>query len=330
MITTIDNRELIIGDHNAHFPEIQHLIHAYQGPDGKVRAKGLIPRPADWKTYKRPMKSVDMPVFDESDWPAMLADQIKKKMRCSDIRNRGNGGKPIPSLDQDGVGYCWAHSPTNAHTVLRAKMNLPYIPLSAFCVAATIKNGRDEGGWGALALDFIMDKGQASQDVWPQGDRNYRKYDKPEVWSDAAKHKITTAFYDQSAQPYDRNLAFKQRATLFLCSNPDIGDYNWWSHSVCGLDLVNGTSLIKKVRHQNGKLVYRTNLRLFEITMGLHNPVTAGYGVRIWNSWGDSWEDNGTGVLTGSKAEADGCVAPVSAKPSELIKLHWPGHKLAA
>jgi hypothetical protein len=32
--------------------------------------------------------------------------------------------------------------------------------------------------------------------------------------------------------------------------------------------------------------------------------------VRIWNSWGDSWGENGTGILVGAKATPDGQIAP--------------------
>ncbi len=73
-----------------------------------------------------------------------------------------------------------------------------------------------------------------------------------------------------------------QFVTCLLLGIPVVSDHSWWSHSICALDLV---SL---------------------------NP----FRTRIWNSWGDSWEQNGTGILEGSKAIPDGMLAPRVMTPS--------------
>lgn len=311
MITTLDNVEYVIGDHNAHTPEVRALTHNWTDPiDGQVRSRGAVPRDPNWVPKTRAMHAVDMPLVDQGSW-AGIADKLAAgKSRLSDIRDRANNGQPFPSLDQDGVGYCWAHSSTHANMYLRAVANLPYVPLSAFAVAATIKQGADEGGWGAQSLDFVMDKGQPSQSVWPQGDRNYRHYDTAATWADAALHKITEGWVDMTAQEYDRNLTFAQVVTCLLSRIPVVVDYNWWSHSVCAIDAVTGTSMFNRLRGDNGKLVAQNSLKIFELASGMSNPVTAGINVRIQNSWSDSWSDRGKGVLTGSKAVPDGSVAP--------------------
>lgn len=309
MWTRIDN-EVVIGDHNYHLRE----HHDWLGADGLVRTRGAVPRDPDWTPDVAPRTAIDMPLIDQSEWTSRAADLEQSKSRLSDIRMRADGGQPFRSLDQGQVGYCWAHSSTHAVTYLRAVANLPYVPLSAYSVAATIKNGRDEGGWGALSLDFITAKGVMAQSVWPQGDRNYRHYDTSDNWANAALHKVTEGWVDTSAQQYDRSMTFAQVVTCLLSRVPVVVDYNWWSHSVCAIDVVSGSSMRDRVRGAGGKLL---QLADFDRAMGMNDPVTAGVSIRIQNSWSDSWSDRGMGVLSGSKAVPDGAVAPRVAIASE-------------
>ena len=71
---------------------------------------------------------------------------------------------------------------------------------------------------------------------------------------------------------------FDQLATCLLSGIPVAIGLNWWSHEVTAMDLV-------------------------ETSPGV-------FGVRIWNSWGDGWEDRGMAVLSQSKATPDDAVAP--------------------
>lgn len=265
-------------------------------PDGC--STGLIPRdyeafPVGCYASAVPMQAVaNMPLIPQSEWSDRIREQETNKTRLSDIRNRGMNGSPIPSLDQNGNGYqdgmakwgyCWTHSSTHAVMLCRAVANSPYVPLSAFAVAATIKNGRNQGGWGAQSLDFIGDRGVPSQQFWPQKDVNLRN-GTAECWDNAKLHRMTEGWIDLDAAQYDRNLTFAQVATCLLSGIPVVGDFNWWGHSVCLMDLV-------------------------ETSPGR-------FGVRIWNSWADSWGENGTGILSGSKAIPDGAVAPRVVTPS--------------
>lgn len=223
-----------------------------------------------------PVRAVNMPTIPRSEWSDRIKEQVRLKSRLSDVRMTGDNGQPIPCLNQGQWGYCWAHSTTMAMMVRRAAHGLPYVPLSAFAVAATIKHGANEGGWGALSLDFASKRGIPSQALWPQGDANPAR-GTPDVWADAAKHRVTDAWVDLAVQAWDARLSFEQVATCLLLGEPVVLDFNWWGHSVCGLDLV-------------------------EVSSGQ-------FGVRIINSWGDGWEDRGMAVLTGSKAIPDGASA---------------------
>ena len=279
-------------------------------PDGAGR--GLVPR--DYAAHPvgylgalgPPMHAVDMPLIPEAEWPERIRDMVATKSRLSDIRLAGNGGQPIPSLDQNPWGYCWSHSSTHANMLLRAAANQPYVPLSAFAVAATIKGGRDQGGWGAQSLEFITERGQPSQAFWPQKDVNLGR-GTAACWANAALHKVTEGWVDLQAAQYDRNLTFAQVVTCLLSRVPVVGDFNWWGHSVCLMDAVDGVAAFNAgdLRAGSGRL-----LTAREFEAGWEVDVTGGVAVRIWNSWGDGWQDRGMGVLTGSKAIPDGATAP--------------------
>ncbi len=257
------NRTVIINDDN--YREYFHPI-----VDGEMRKHGLIPR--DYTTHPvgcyAAAKPFDIPLIPESEWAGRLAAQIAAKAQLSDVRNRGMGGKPIPSRDQDGKGYCWAHSSTSAALIVRALDNQPYADLSAFAVACIIKGYRDQGGWGAESLEWIAENGIPTSQFWPQQSMD-RKNDNPEMRANAKLHRFTEWM---DLEPKNKS----QLVTCLLLGIPVVSDFNWWSHSVCTIDLV--------------------SLEPFQ--------------TRIWNSWKDSWGENGTGLLEGNKAIPDGMIAP--------------------
>lgn len=252
--------EIIIHDGNAHLHQTSDMGHS----------KGLVPRDYNQHPvgYLYCAKPFDLPLIPESEWADRLAAQIAAKAQLSDIRNRGNAGQPIPSRDQNGKGYCWAHSSTSASLLLRALMGQPYADLSAYAVACIIKGYRDQGGWGAESLEWIAQNGIPTSKTWPQQSMS-RSNDNPAMRAEAAMHKVTEWM---DGEPNNK----AQLVTCLLSNNPVVVDFNWWSHSVCAMDLV---SL---------------------------NP----FRIRIWNSWGDSWSENGTGLLEGSKAIPDGMIMP--------------------
>jgi hypothetical protein len=240
-----------------------------QSRNGEAFARGLIPRnyaalPVGSLPYSTTFGAVqDLPLIDMADWPELIARKVANKSQLSDYRDTGANGHPIPSLDQNGRGYCWTHSGTAAAMLLRAVGNMPYIRLSAYAIACIIKNYRDEGGWGAQGLDFIIERGVPSIKYWPEKSVS-RNNDNAATWENAAAHKIIEGFIDIDEPQYDRNLTFQQVATCLLCNVPVISDFNWWGHSVCAMDLV-------------------------DVNPNLPATNRNRYGVRIWNSWADSW-----------------------------------------
>lgn len=263
-------------------------------PNGGMAAKGCIPRnfdshPVGCYAAAPEMKSVNIPLIDPSEYSDRIKEKVATKSQLSDVRMQGNFGNLIPSLDQnDGNGhwgFCWSHSSTMAVMLERAMQGLPYVPLSAFAVACIIKNYQDQGGWGAQSLEFIGSRGVPSQQYWPQKNLD-RANDNSKTWENAALHKVTSGWVDLDSPVYDRHLTFNQVATLLLSNTPVVGDFNWWGHSICLMDLV-------------------------EVEPG-------SFGVRFINSWADSYGELGTAVLRGSKAIPDSAVAPRTVRASVL------------
>lgn len=255
--------EIIISDANAH-EFIQPTV------DGLPRSTGLIPRdydkyPVGFYGFAKPF---DLPLIPKSEWGDRLEILKKNKSRLSDLRMRANNGKPIPSTDQNGRGYCWCHSGVSCNLILRALEGQPYAPLSAYMIGCLVKNYRDEGGWGTQGIEFQVEHGVPTDKYWPQQGTK-KEYDTPEMRANAKLHRIEE-WMDMEPRNVD------QLVTCLLSLIPVVTDFNWWRHSVMGMDLESV------------------------------NPLR----IRIWNSWGDGWSDHGMGILEGSKAIPDGMVAP--------------------
>jgi len=244
------------------------------GSTVEIRTRsGLLPR--DYADM--PVRAVQMTTIPRSEWSARIKEQTERKARLSDVWKMSG----LKFLSQGQYGYCWAHSSAHAVMALRAVANLPAADLSAFAVAATIKGGRDEGGWSALSLQFMAERGIPEQRFWPQGSASLA-HGTQACWDNAQRFKVTESWADVSAPVWDRDLSFDQMATCLLVGVPVACDFMWWGHAVCALDLVD---------------------------LGSNQ-----FGVRIVNSWegwsqGDQW---GMAVLTGSKAVPDNAVAPRS------------------
>lgn len=250
----------------------------------KTKGRGYVPR--DYKESPREMwdPPTSLTKIPRTDWHDIIQDKKANKSNISDILIE----KKVPCLDQGSVGYCWGHSSVGAVMAARAIANQPTVPLSAYAVCATIKKGRDEGGWCGLSAKFIREKGVPSQKLWPQGDRNYTKYQNDNsIWADAELHKSTEEWLDITRDVYDVQLTFEQLATCLLVNGPCPVDFNWWGHSVLACDLV-------------------------EIESN-------SFGILIRNSWGEGWGQNGGfGVLRDNKAVPNSalCIRTTTISPN--------------
>src|SRR5258708_7155661 len=100
--------------------------HAHQdwvGPDGQRRAKGVVGSKGGYGSAY--VESFPLPRIDEGEIEDRIRQQEKDQDSLQHIRLQGDAGKPIPSRDQNGKGYCWAHSGTSAMLLARAAAGQP-------------------------------------------------------------------------------------------------------------------------------------------------------------------------------------------------------------
>lgn len=238
--------------------------------NGRICGRGLVPDQDNSRIeYSSPPSQLKL--IPRSEWSDRIKEKVAQKAQISDILLADN----IPSTDQDGDGYCWAYSTGGCTIALRAMQGQPYVKLNPHSVAAVVKNGRDEGGWCGLSLKYLREVGIASEEFWPVHSRDVRNNTAACI-ANKNLHKVTGEWADLTRSEYDQNLTFDQLATCLLLNVPCATDFNWWSHSVMACDLV-------EVSSNN-------------------------FGIRIRNSWTDSYGDKGFAVLQGSKCIPNGAV----------------------
>jgi hypothetical protein len=221
----------------------------------------------------------EVKLIPRSEWSARIRErkQLKKGLRF--VRETMNFGKPHVSLDQDREGFCWFYSGAQANMYSRGKAGMPYRRLSAHAGACVIKNFRNEGGWCGLSAEFLAKNGCPTVEDWPEKSMD-RKYNTPQVWERAKFNRVAEQVVDLTRAVYNRNLTFDLIVSLMLVDVPCQVDFNWWSHSVCSIDV--------------------------------DEPEPGSFGLVIHNSWTDAWGDRGLATLQGSKTIPDGAVATLS------------------
>lgn len=242
----------------------------------KDKGRGAVPR--DFLAFPPSMGAspAEMHEYPESEWEDRIKENQARKRTLTLIRNKAANGSRMPSLDQGQVGYCWGHSVTHTIMMARAVAMQEYVPLSAYSVCSIIKKGADEGGWCGLAWEFVKKYGVNSQKLWPQGRRDYRTLDTAQAQEERSHFKVIEDWVDLARPYYDKKLTWKQTISRLIDLEPCALDFNWWGHSVCGLEAV------------------------------IVEP--GSIGIRILNSWSDGWGDQGTSILRGSKAIPDGAI----------------------
>ena len=256
-------------------------------------AKGLVPRDYSQHPVGASSSSVafseEIDLIPREEWPAICADQRANKSSLYHIcETSGPNGGRIPSLDQNGHGFCWMYSGVGCVQTLRAVAGMPYVELSPHSSACKVFNFEDRGAWGALGMDFLTEHGVATAKDWPQKSMS-KRYDTKETWENAKGYRVTEGWIDLDIDhASEAHLNFDQVGTLLLSRIPVICDFNWWGHSVFAFELVDA---FPEMKQDN-----------------LHHPNR--WCIRIKNSWTDNWGDRGTAILQGKKAIPNGGCAP--------------------
>jgi len=196
-------------------------------PDQLGMSKGYIEREAPYgQGFCAP--------FDP-DW---LIPEVEWKERIKDREHPDNNLTNkylreyinIPSLDQNGTNYCWAHGPTCCMQLVQVQTGEVLRPLSAASIAAPIKNFQNVGGWGQQAVQYMAKNGINEVVDWPLNKID-RKLWTPEN-KEKAKLNLVTEWIDVKQKD------FNQLVSLLLRGIPCAVAYMWWRHLVTAIDVV--------------------------------------------------------------------------------------------
>lgn len=202
-------------------------------------------------------------LIPRSEWDDRIAFKERNKARISDMLDAAG----VPSTDQNGTNYCWFFGVVGACQARRAVAGLPFVPLSPACGAAQIKNFRNQGGWVNDAVEWMVEHGVCSTDIWPQAAIN-RKYLTDESVKQAERFKLLE-WDDIEENDFDAMMSELLADDPIPCP---LG-LDWWGHLIFACD---------------------------GVRLGANK-----YGVRIRNSWGADYGDNGYAILEERKARGD-------------------------
>ena len=201
-------------------------------------SKGLIPRDFSKQPHGSLMyaKPFTLPLIPQNEWAPRWQALKAANATMMDVRMRsGPNGGMIPSRDQNGKGYCWAHSAVSAMLLRRAMDGEPYADLSAYEVACIIKDYQDEGGWGGDAVEWISQNGITTSQFWPQKSMN-RSNDNAAMRADSALRKYT------EWMDLDPSQMKEQYITCVLLGIPLVHDSDAWGHSIAGIGVTDDFS----------------------------------------------------------------------------------------
>jgi hypothetical protein len=173
----------------------------------------------------------------------------------------------VPVLSQKNYGFCWMYGVVGAMQCAYAMTGIKSPKLNAFYPAYLGKNGRNQGGWGGEALEYIERYGVPEWGVFPDQPTNRAMFERQEVKASAELHKVV------KFRELQRN-SFPALMNMWLSDNPRPVSqaYNWWGH-----------------------LVYAIR----PVVIGANS-----FGTLIVNSWDYSWGNNGVGIIAEAKASA--------------------------
>ena len=93
--------------------------------------------------------------YPKSSYEAMIAAKTAAKSWIRDKLDRCG----LPVKDQMSSNYCWGHAPVRGVEAVIAKQGGKLESLSAFDVCTAIKDGRNHGGSGIEAVEWIAENG---------------------------------------------------------------------------------------------------------------------------------------------------------------------------
>lgn len=196
-----------------------------------------------------------------SEWKDRIEEKKAKGLFPSAWFKQGK----VRITNQRSWGYCWMYGVVGAMMCRYAMTGQEAPFLNPFYPAWLGKGGRNQGGWGGEALQYIERWGVPLDSVFSGQPTSRAQFDRHEVKQSAEMHKVW------KFRELQRN-SLQALMNMWLSDSPmPVSQaYNWWGH-----------------------LVYAVE------------PVVTGrnsFGTLIVNSWGESWGERGLGIIDESKA----------------------------
>ncbi len=238
---------------------VQQHIDPWIGPDGQERAKGYIPR--DRTAHPEGCLGALAPAFDLEIIPESDWSKwiAKQESDQSSCQHfRNISMNGSPIPSRDQNGKGYCWGHSGTSCALAVRARQA-LPYADLSAYAVCCIIKGYRDEGGNGIDGIQFQAERGipTSQFWPQQSMSRSNDNPQTWANAALNKIGK-WLECSGDDNTRRL---QVATASLLGYPVIADYNWWSHSVMFARLV------------------------------------APNKGRIWNSWGDSWSDNGMGDL---------------------------------
>lgn len=165
--------------------------------------------------------SAEVQTIPESEWEARIKEQLARKRRTSDFQK----------FDPDNQGshpICWAAGTCHAAATQRVIQGLPFVRLSAGCIATDVTGGVSSGGYEGNAVRDMVRKGVPSIEFWDY--QSSRPKGTPDqVAASRKQHMCLEAYELQTKADY---------VTAAMLNFAMTVAYDSWHHVVNGCDVV--------------------------------------------------------------------------------------------
>ena len=158
-------------------------------------------------------------------WQARIEERKAKQERIIDLVRH----EKLPHKDQGRTNYCWINAPVHALELSRRQANEDWVSLSPAWGGSIIKKGRNVGGWGREAIEFLYNSGTVPSSVCGDNDQSVR-HNTGGNRKTALRYRVTDWV---ECQP--RNV--EQMVSMLLRGYCGAGGYNWWGHEVALTDV---------------------------------------------------------------------------------------------